>query len=97
MPHTRVHSDYLFLENFLIIGRIPGGVPFGAIDNKKTDLFFMPCTMDDQHHLYTITRLALMMRKTDLAEELREAADPYEMYDVFIKTEQQFVEKFVDK
>ncbi|MCM8531692.1 MAG: PTS sugar transporter subunit IIA [Lentisphaeraceae bacterium] len=97
LPHTRVHSEYLFLENFLIIGRIPGGVPFGAIDNKKTDLFFMPCTKDDQLHLYTITRLALMVRKTDLADRLRDAADIYEMHEVFVETELEFVEKFVDK
>ena len=97
MPHTRVHSEYLFLENFLIIGRIPGGVPFGAIDNKKTDLFFLPCTMDDKLHLYTITRLALMLRKTDLAERLREAEDNHEMYEAFLAVETEFVEKFVDK
>jgi nitrogen PTS system EIIA component len=97
LPHTRVHSEYLFLENFLIIGRIPGGVHFGAVDNKKTDLFFMPCTMDDQLHLYTITRLALMMRKTDIANRLRDAVDPDEMYEAFVESEQEFVEKFVDK
>lgn len=96
IPHTRVHSEYLFLENFLIIGRIPGGVPFGSIDNKLTDLFFMPCTMDDKFHLYTITRLALMLRKTDLANRLRDAEDNHDMYDAFVQTEAEFVEKFVD-
>ena len=85
------------MENFLIIGRIPGGVPFGAIDNKKTDLFFLPCTMDDKFHLYTITRLALMLRKTELAERLRGAEGHEEMYEVFLSTEKEFVEKFVDK
>jgi nitrogen PTS system EIIA component len=97
IPHTRVHSEYLFLENFLVIGRIPGGVPFGAIDNKLTDLFIMPCTMDDKLHLYTITRIAMMLQKTDLAERLRTAADRHEMYDAFIESELLFVEKFVVK
>ncbi len=96
LPHTRVHSEYLFLENFLIIGKISGGVPFGAIDGKLTDLFFMPCTMDDQLHLYTITRIALMLQKTDLGDRLREAVTAREMYEAFIETEQFFVEKFVD-
>lgn len=97
IPHTRIHSEYLFLENFVIIGRIPGGVPFGAVDGKKTDLFFMPCTMDDQLHLYTITRIALMVQKTDLAERLREAGCSEEMYDIFVEEEKYFVENFVDK
>ncbi|MCM8543165.1 MAG: PTS sugar transporter subunit IIA [Lentisphaeraceae bacterium] len=97
IPHTRIHSEYLFLENFLIIGKIPGGVPFGAIDGKLSDLFFMPCTMDDRLHLYTISRLALMLQKTDLAERLRDADSAAEMYEVFIETESFFVEKFVEK
>ena len=29
MPHTRVHSEYLFLENFLIVARSGSGIPFG--------------------------------------------------------------------
>lgn len=97
IPHTRIHSEYLFLENFLIIGKIPGGVPFGAIDGKLTDLFFMPCTMDDRLHLYTISRIALMLQKTDLADDLRDADTAGAMYDVFLETEKFFVEKFVGK
>ena len=57
----------------------------------------MPCTMDDQLHLYTITRIALMIQKTDLADRLREAANSAEMYDVFVEEEIHFVENFVDK
>jgi excisionase family DNA binding protein len=96
MPHTRAHSEYLFLENFLIIGKTYGGAPFGAIDGKLTDLFFMPCTMDDQLHLYTITRIALMLQKTDLADQLRDSNSSREMYDAFVETESLFVEKYVD-
>jgi len=97
IPHTRVHSEYLFLENFLIVGKIPGGVPFGAIDGKLTDIFFMPCTMDDKLHLYTISRIALMMQKTDIADRLREAETALDMYEAFTEAETEFVEKFVEK
>ncbi|MCM8525611.1 MAG: PTS sugar transporter subunit IIA [Lentisphaeraceae bacterium] len=97
IPHTRIHSEYLFLENFLIIGKIPGGVPFGAIDGRLTDLFFMPCTMDDRLHLYTISRIALMLQKTDLADRLRDAETSAEMYEAFIETENYFIEKFVER
>ena len=96
LPHTRLHSEYLFLENFLIIGKIPGGVPFGAIDGKLTDIFIMPCTMEDKFHLYTISRIALMLQKTDLKERLREAETPVEMYEAFAETESYFVERFVE-
>ena len=95
MPHTRVHSEYLFLENFVLIARTHCAVPFGSIDGKLTDLFFLPCTMDDKLHLYTISRLALMIQKTDLADKLRTAATSNEMYEVFVECEQEFVEKHV--
>lgn len=97
IPHTRVHSEYLFLENFLVVGKIQGGVPFGAVDGKLTDLFFMPCTMDDKLHLYTISRIALMIQKTDLKARLREAETSHEMYEAFLEEEQFFVENYIDK
>jgi len=97
IPHTRVHSEYLFLENFLIIGKIPGGVPFGSVDGKLTDLFFMPCTMEDKLHLYTISRIALMLQKTDIQEQLRIAETAGEMHEAFVEAEKYFVENFVEK
>ena len=97
MPHTRIHSDFLFLENFLLIAKSSNGIPFGAVDGKMTDLFFIPCATDDRMHLYMITRLALMLQSTDLAEELRDADTEEEMYDAFTRCEQVFVETVVDK
>ena len=95
MPHTRVHPDYLFLDAVLLVARIPGGVGFRAPDGRLTDLFFVPCSPDDRTHLYMITRLARMLRGTDLVEVMRgcEAAD--EMASEFARIEEEFVAKYV--
>ena len=54
-------------------------------------------TMDDSLHLYTNCRIALMLQKTDLADDLRAATSEVEMYEVFLETEKYFVETFVGK
>jgi PTS system nitrogen regulatory IIA component len=95
MPHTRVHPDYLFLDAVLLVARIPGGVGFRAPDGKLTDLFFVPCSPDDRTHLYMLTRLARMLRVTELAEVMRECETGEEMVGEFSRIEEEFVAKHV--
>lgn len=97
IPHSRLHSEYLFLESFLYIAKVEGGIPFGSIDGKMTDLFFVPCATDDKLHLYMIMRLSLMVQKTDLADCLRDCETKEEMYDCFVEKELEFVEQVVIK
>jgi PTS system nitrogen regulatory IIA component len=95
MPHTRVHPDYLFLDAVLLIARVPSGVGFRAPDGKLTDLFFIPCSPDDRTHLYMLTRLARLLRVTDLADDLRHCETADEMVEVFHEIEENFVETHV--
>ena len=92
IPHTRVHSPYLFMENMLIIGKSPNGIPFGSADHKLTDIFVMPCTVDDRHHLYMLSRIALLFQSTDIAERLREAQTADEMEQAVREEEMRIVE-----
>jgi len=83
LPHPRSHPPYLFLNSFIIIAKLPSGIPFGALDNQDCDLFFMPCAHDDRHHVYMLARLALMLNDKQLAESLRNASGAEEMLSKF--------------
>ncbi len=91
IPHPRVHADYLFLDDFLVIAYVPGGVPFGSPDGKYSDLFFMPCSQDDRTHLYMLARLARLLQVTNLAEALRECVTPDDVIATFHLIESEFV------
>ena len=91
IPHTRIHSPYLYLENMLIIGRSGNGIPFGSSDHKLTDIFVMPCTVDDRHHLYMLSRIALLFQTTDFADRLREAHDAEEMENALRECEKEII------
>lgn len=92
LPHTSVHADYIFMESFFIVGKVHSGIPFGSEDGKMTDLFFMPCSADDSEHLKMLGKIALLLQKTDLADELRFAESAEEMYDAF-KIAEEFLNK----
>ncbi|WDE96041.1 PTS sugar transporter subunit IIA [Lentisphaera profundi] len=92
IPHTRVHSPYLYLENMILIGKTDRGIPFGAADHKMTDIFVMPCTVDDRHHLYMLSRIALLFQTTDLANKLREAHSADEMEDALKECEKEIIQ-----
>ena len=85
--HTRVPEAYLFESAFIVLGRTPQEIPFGAPDGKPTDLFFLLACPDDRLHLHTLARLCLMAQKTGLLAELRQAADAETMYQCLIAAE----------
>lgn len=93
IPHPRIHADYLFMDTFLAVGRVEGGVPFGSVDDAYSDLFFLPCSQDDRTHLYMLTRLARLLQATDLADQLRACVDSEEVVATFHIVETEFVEK----
>jgi nitrogen PTS system EIIA component len=91
IPHTRIHSPYLYLENMIIIGKSDRGIPFGSSDHKMSDIFVMPCTVDDRHHLYMLSRIALLFQATNFAQLLREAHDAEEMQEALESCEKEII------
>ena len=51
----------------------------------------MPCTVDDRHHLYMLSRIALLFQTTNFAERLREAHDAEEMEDALRECEKEII------
>jgi PTS system nitrogen regulatory IIA component len=92
IPHTRAHDEYLIMESFLVVARVPDGVPFGAADGKLTDLFIMPCAHDDRIHLYMVARIAMLLSQTGLADFLRACDEVEEVLETIRTVEAEFVE-----
>ncbi len=97
IPHPRFHTPDLFFESFLVIARIPGGVPFGAMDGEESDLFFMPCTTSEHDHTFCLSRLTTLLKKTPLAAELRRAESAQEMMEAVKSLEEQILGTFAKK
>lgn len=91
IPHPRLHSPYLMPENALLVARSSCGVPYGAADHKKTDIFLIPCGSDDRSHLFLLSRIALMLQKTELADRLREAQCYEDVFEAFDEEEQELI------
>lgn len=85
--HTRVPEAYLFEAAFIVLGRTPQDIPFGAPDGRPTDLFFLLACPDDRLHLHTLARLCLMAQKTEVLSELRQAPDAETMCQCLIAAE----------
>lgn len=85
--HTRNPEPYLFESPFLVLGRTVQQIPFGAPDGRPTDLFFLIACPDERLHLHVLARLCLMVQRTDVLAQLREAADAQAMFQTLVAAE----------
>ncbi|HWW01655.1 MAG TPA: PTS sugar transporter subunit IIA [Candidatus Acidoferrum sp.] len=90
--HTRVPEAYLFEAAFIVLGRTLQDIPFGAPDGRPTNLFFLLACPDDRLHLHTLARLCLMVQKSELLAELRQAPDAETMHQCLIASETAVLE-----
>lgn len=91
--HPRSPDPYLAEDTFLVLGRTIQALPFGSPDGSTTDLFFLACCQDERIHLHVLARLCMMVQRTSLTLELREAADAREMYQLLVRSEAEVIER----
>jgi nitrogen PTS system EIIA component len=86
IPHPRRPLPYATSEAIISVGRVNGGIGFGAPDGKLTRLFFLICSHDDSHHLHVLARL---MRILDAAtvQNLMSLQEPEAFLDAMIARE----------
>lgn len=87
IPHPRNPLPYAVAEPILVVAITPQGIGYGGCDGGKTDLFFMTCSQDDQHHLHILARLCRMLDDKTFPGLLRGAASAGEMVDLLGKRE----------
>lgn len=57
IPHPRQPMPYVSAEPFICVGRIDGGISFGAPRGQLTHIFLLICCHDDRCHLHVLARL----------------------------------------
>jgi nitrogen PTS system EIIA component len=85
--HPRRPLPSILDRAFLAFGRTESGIPFGSSRGTLTDLFFLICSTDDRGHLHTLARLSRLLSLTDFIDELRAAADPTAVRELFARAE----------
>lgn len=74
VPHPRKAPEYCLAESVVVFGRTGSGVPFGALDGRTTDLFFLVCCTDERTHLQVLARLCRILRNTEVLAALHTVA-----------------------
>ena len=89
--HPRHHQPFLLAESFVVLGRTPQAVPFGAPDGHTTDLFFLVCSKEERLHLHVLARLCVLCYQTSLLIDLREADSGDAMFDKLVQAESEII------
>ncbi|MBN2842327.1 MAG: PTS sugar transporter subunit IIA, partial [Sedimentisphaerales bacterium] len=87
IPHPRRPQQYIIAEPILVFGRTLSSIAFGASDGSMSDLFFMVCSNDDQHHLHILARLCRLFCHKGFGDSLREAESEAEILGIIEETE----------
>src|SRR5690348_15084373 len=62
LPHARNALVGLVEKPVIVVGRHPQGIPFGAIDNKPAQLFFLLIAPTVTQHLAILARVSRLLR-----------------------------------
>ncbi len=87
VPHPRRPQQYIIVDPILVFGRTSTSIAFGARDGSMTDLFFMVCADNDQHHLHILARLSRMFHHKGFLDQLRDAESEREILAILHDTE----------
>jgi len=70
LPHARNALVGLVDEALIVFGRHPTGIPYGAIDEVPTRLFFLLIAPTVTQHLSILARLSRLLRDSRLRQNL---------------------------
>ncbi len=82
IPHPRQPLPASLEDAVVAFGRTSSPIPFGAPDNSGSDLFFLVACRDTRTHLRLLARLGRMIQKPLLLNELREAGDSAQAFEI---------------
>lgn len=75
IPHSRNALVGLVDHTVLAYGRHPGGVDYGALDQKPVHHFFLLCAPNVREHLQLLSRLARLLNQRGFRQGLESATD----------------------
>jgi PTS system nitrogen regulatory IIA component len=89
-PHRPAGPEVLG-ESLMAFGRTPRGIPFHGPRGSLTDLFFLVCCVDDRTHLRVLARLARILLREGLIDELRSTDSRDEAYELLTAAEREIL------
>lgn len=92
IPHPRRPlSGAVLGESLVAFGKTPRAIPFGGPRGLLTDLYFLVLCTDERTHLRVLTRLARLLRREGLLEQLRSTETPGEAYELLAEAERELL------
>ncbi|GHT24392.1 PTS fructose transporter subunit IIA [Planctomycetales bacterium] len=88
--HPRRPMPHILGDTFLILGKLPFGIPFGGGSSNLTDIFFLICSTDDKIHLTILTRISRLLMQPDFLKQLRELETEDEIRELLRNSETEF-------
>jgi nitrogen PTS system EIIA component len=76
LPHARNALVGLVDKPIIVFGRHPTGIPYGAIDGKPAQLFFLIIAPTVTQHLGILARISRVLRDVKLRQGLLSADKP---------------------
>lgn len=86
-PHPRRCPPNAIAESFVVVARTPGGIHWGAVDKRPSDLLFLVACTEELVHLQVLARLCRILRNPAVPEALRAAATAEEMVGILREAE----------
>jgi excisionase family DNA binding protein len=84
IPHFRKPEECPIPEPRIVVGISRTGVDFNSLDGQPTYLFFLICANQVILHLKIIAELALIFRRPNLVEKLKNSRDPRQVLEVLL-------------
>lgn len=89
LPHARNALVSLVKNPVIVFGRHPEGVPFGALDHRPAQLFFLLVATTVTQHLGMLARLSRLLRDANLREKLLLVERPEKVIELIKEAEKQ--------
>lgn len=88
IPHAKSPA---ITELMLVAGSAPAGIPFDALDGEPVRLFFLLIGPDSAagQHVKALSRIARLVRRESVREELVQAPDAAAFHQILIEAEER--------
>ena len=89
VPHPRHPNSGIFKTPRIIMVRTRQGVNFGAVDNKPVYIFFMACAPSEFVHLRLLSKIAKLLKFTEVIRRLISSDSKEQIMQVFMEFDRE--------
>lgn len=89
--HPQVVTAEMIFSSFMVLGRTPRAMTFGALDQLEVDIFFVIGCRDRVTYGRVLDRVSRMIVRTSVLHRLRQACDGPGMFQAMVECEQELL------